>query len=84
MSRQLKRIRGWLLRLAHNRGAAVLAGLALLAPAAALQLAGSAAAPWWVDAVALTLAATGAALVLVGLSGRRPDWIDPERGQGPG
>jgi hypothetical protein len=33
---------------------------------------------WFTDGLALVVGATGLALLLAGLGGRRPDWIEPE------
>jgi hypothetical protein len=32
---------------------------------------------WYTDGLALIGGATGAALILAGIGGRRPDWIEP-------
>jgi hypothetical protein len=72
----LKRARGWLLRVVLRRPAAIGLGLALLAPAVWLLVYDL---PWEnaaTDGVGLICAATGAALLLAGIGGRRPDWID--------
>jgi len=72
-----KRVRGWFLRLVLNRMASIVLGLILLAPAVWLAVADY---RWETPATSglgLILGATGAALVLAGIGGRRPDWIDP-------
>lgn len=64
-----------------NRPAAIGAGLLLAAPALWL-LAGDY--RWenaFTDGAGLVAGATGIALVLAGLGGRRPDWVDPEEGK---
>jgi hypothetical protein len=74
---QGKRLRGWLLRLVLKRGVSIVLGIVLLAPAVWL-LAGDY--KWETaatDGLGLILGATGAALLLTGIGGRRPDWIDP-------
>jgi hypothetical protein len=71
---RLKRLRGALLRLVLNRSAAVGLGLALLLPSVWLlanDFAWESAAS---DGLGLILGATGAALLLAGIGGRRPDW----------
>ena len=63
-----------MLRLVLRRPAAIALGLCLLAPAAYLMLQDL---PWEsaaTDGAGLILGATGAALVLAGIGGRRPDW----------
>ena len=70
----IRRLRGALLRLAFNRLAAFAAGLACAGGAGWLAIVD---APWesWVsDGLGLVAGATGAALILVALGGRRPDW----------
>ena len=74
----LRRARGALLRLAFDRRAAAAAGLALAAPAACLRLVDYRWESWLSDGLGLLCGATGVALVAFALSGRRPDWIDPE------
>jgi hypothetical protein len=74
----LKRLRGSLLRLALRRPIAIALGLALVAPAAWLLAQDF---PWETpvtDGIGLVVGATGVALLLAGIGGRRPDWIDPE------
>lgn len=71
-----KRLRGWLLRLVLRRPVAIGLGVVLLAPALWLMVQDL---PWEnavTDGLGLILGATGAALVLAGVGGRRPDWID--------
>jgi hypothetical protein len=70
----LKRARGWLLRVVLRRPAAIGLGLALLIPAVWLLVQDL---PWEnasTDGVGLICGATGAALLLAGVGGRRPDW----------
>jgi hypothetical protein len=76
MGRPGKRLRGWLLRLVLNRPVAIVLGLILLAPAAWLLFQDL---PWETAAtegLGLIFGATGAALLLAGLGGRRPDWSE--------
>jgi hypothetical protein len=73
---RVRRARGWLLRLVLKRPAAITLGLCLLAPAAYLTLRDL---PWetsTTDGLSLILGATGAALLLAGIGGRRPDWVE--------
>ena len=72
----LKRLRGSLLRFLLKRPAAISLGLVLTIPAAWLLVQDL---PWEspvTDGIGLVLGATGAAFLLAGLGGRRPDWID--------
>lgn len=80
MWRALRRLRGWLLRLAFRRRAASVAGVAFAAVAGALLAGEYAWESWITDGLTLVLLATGVALVATGLAGRRPDWIDPDAG----
>ncbi len=72
-----RRLRGGVLRLARRRSAAFAAGSALLAPAVAVTAADYPWESWVTDGLGLAGLATGAALILTALGGRRPDWIDP-------
>ena len=72
-----RRLRGGVLRLARSRSAAFAVGSALLAPAIALMAADYPWESWLTDGFGLAGLATGAALILTALGGRRPDWIDP-------
>ena len=72
----MKRLRGWLLRLVLNRALATVLGSSLLIPAAWLVLQDL---PWetsTTDGLGLIAGATGAALLLAGIGGRRPDWLE--------
>lgn len=74
----VKRLRGGLLRLVLNRPLAMALGLAVAAPAAWLMVADYRWENGLTDGAALVAGATGVALLLAGLGGRRPDWFDPE------
>ena len=74
----LRRARGLLLRVAFARRAAALAGVMLLAAFAVIRLYEFGWESWLTDGVSLVLGASGAALLLVAATGRRPDWIDPD------
>ena len=72
----LKRLRGRLLRFVLKRPAAITLGILLLAPSVWLLAQDL---PWETpatDGIGLILGATGAAFLLAGIGGRRPDWID--------
>ena len=72
-----KRARGWLLRLVLRRPMAISLGLAFIIPAVVLLVRDF---PWETpatDGLGLIFGATGTALLLFGVGGRRPDWIDP-------
>ena len=71
----VRRARGAILRLVRRRPLAIAVGVAMVTPAAWLQVSGRSVA-WWVDGMGLVLGATGAALMWAGLTGPRPDWID--------
>lgn len=73
----MRKLRGALLRLVLARWPAVIAGVAVAAPGVVLLAADYAWEAWYTDGLALILTASGAALLLAGLGGRRPDWIDP-------
>ena len=76
-----KRVRGWFIRLVLNRTASIVVGLILLAPALWLAVADYRWETPATDGIGLILGATGAALLLAGIGGRRPDWIDPDAPQ---
>jgi hypothetical protein len=69
----LRRARGFVLRLARRRAAALLTGVALAAPAAWIRFSGDYGA-WWVEGLCLIAIATGVALLWTGMVGLRPDW----------
>ena len=73
----LRRARGLVLRLVRRRSVAMIAGLALAAPAGWLEFVARTDA-WWADGLALVLGATGIALMWTGLTGVPPDWVDDE------
>jgi hypothetical protein len=73
-----RRLRGALLRIAYRRSAALLTGLLLVSVAAVLAAIDRPWESWITDGLTLVCGATGVALVLIALSGRTPDWIDPE------
>jgi len=79
----VRRARGILLRLTRRRAPATVAGLALAAPAAWVEWSGRVDA-WWAEGLALVLGATGIALVYVGLTGVRPDWVETPGPGSPG
>jgi len=74
---RIRRIRGVLIRVALSRTAALGTGLVLLAPAMTVAVGNYRWESWVTDGLGLIAGSTGAALTLTGLSGRRPDWIDP-------
>jgi hypothetical protein len=71
-----KRLRGSLLRFLLNRPAAISLGVLMTAPALWLLIQDL---PWEspiTDGLGLVVGATGVAFLLVGIGGRRPDWIE--------
>ena len=74
----LKRLRGSLLRFLLKRPAAIAFGLILLLPSLWLLLLDFAWESPVTDGLGLITGATGAAFVLAGMGGRRPDWIEPD------
>lgn len=68
-------LRGKVLRLVRRRALAITVGLALVVPAAWIQVGGPIDA-WWAEGLALIIGATGLAILWAGLTGPRPDWID--------
>jgi hypothetical protein len=73
-----KRLRGWFIRLALNRTLSIVLGLLLLAPAVCLFVGDYSWETAVTDGLQLVLGATGAAILLAGIGGRRPDWVEPE------
>jgi hypothetical protein len=61
-----------------NRPVSIVTGLTLLAPALWLFVGDYVWETPITDGLQLVLGATGAALLLAGIGGRRPDWIDPD------
>ena len=78
MDTRIRRARGVLLRVAVSRTRALVLGLLLLAPAAVIAVGDYGWESWLTDGLGLIGGATGAALVVTGLAGRQPDWIDPD------
>lgn len=76
--RTLRRLRGWLIRLVLNRTLSIALGLLLLAPAVWLFAGDYRWETPVTDGLQLVLGATGIALLLAGIGGRRPDWIEPQ------
>lgn len=72
----VRRLRGFLLRLAFHRPTALAAGLACGGAAVWLAAIDAPWESWLSDGLGLVAGATGAALVLVALGGRRPDWVE--------
>jgi hypothetical protein len=79
MGRSGRRLRGRLLRLVFNRTLAVFLGLLSAAPALWLLIGDYSWETPITDGLGLVVGATGAALLLAGLGGRRGDWVDPNR-----
>ena len=61
----------------RSRSAGFASGLVLLLPSIAVAAADFPWESWLTDGLGLVGLATGAALILVALGGRRPDWIEP-------
>jgi len=76
VQRLIRRVRGALLRLAFNRAAAFALGLVCAGGAAWLAIIDASWESWLSDGLGLVAGATGAALVVVALGGRRPDWVE--------
>jgi len=72
----LRRARGALLRLVRRRPLAIGVGLALVVPAAWVELRGDVV--WWINGLALVAGASGLAVLWTGLTGPSPDWIDSD------
>jgi len=77
--REGRRLRGRLIRLVLNRTLSAVIGVLLLIPAVWLFVGNYSWETPVTDGLQLVLGATGAALVLAAIGGRRPDWIDPEQ-----
>jgi len=71
-----RRVRGAILRLAHAPISAAIVGAAFVSASAALLLFEFTWESWVSDGVGLVLGGTGAALVVIAITGRRPDWIE--------
>ena len=72
----IRRLRGSLLRLVFNRPAAFAVGFACAGGAGWLAAIDAPWESWLSDGVGLVAGATGAALILAALGGRRPDWVE--------
>ncbi len=72
----MRRTRGVLLRVALRRTPALAAGFLLLVPATVIAVGDYGWESWLTDGLGLVGGATGAALVVTGLAGRRADWIE--------
>ena len=73
-----RKLRGRLIRLVLRRWPAVLIGGVVAAPAVWLLLTDYSWENAYTEGLSFVCGATGAALVLAGISGRKPDWVDPE------
>ena len=78
MMPNLRRVRGWLLRAVLKRRTAVTLGTTLSAPALWLWVGDYVWETWYTDGLALVSGATGLALIVAGVGGRRPDWTEPK------
>ena len=76
---RLRRARGWLLRAVLKRTTAIGFGTVLSVPALWLWWRDYSWETWYTDGLALVAGATGIALILAGIGGRRPDWVEPDR-----
>lgn len=65
------------MRAVLNRTRAVLIGAMLSLPAVWLWWKDYSWETWSTDGLALIAGATGIALILAGIGGRKPDWIEP-------
>ena len=70
-------MRGALLRLTLARRIATSIGVVLVLPATVVSLADFEWESWVTDGFVLLTGGLGAALLVVGFSGRRADWVDP-------
>jgi len=74
----LRRVRGYILRLAQGRFTSAVLGSTFLLFSLGLIYLEFSWESWLSDGLGLVLAATGTALILMSFSGRRPDWVEPE------
>ena len=74
----MRRTRGVLLRLAQARMSAAAVGTACVSFSVSLLVLEFFWESWLSDGLGLVLGGTGAALIMVAISGRTPDWIDPD------
>lgn len=72
----LRRARGAVLRIVRRRTLSIVLGLLLIVPAAWIQFWGTFDA-WWIEGASLVAGATGVALLWNGMTGTKPDWIEP-------
>ena len=73
----LRRARGFLLRAVFARGAGAIVGSILLGCSLLLLFSDYKWESWFSDGLSLVAGATGVALLVSAVGGRRPDWIDP-------
>ncbi len=73
----LRRLRGWLLRIVFDRRTSAIIGSVLVATFALLRIVAFPWESWLTDGLNLLIGATGVALLVTAISGRRPDWIEP-------
>ena len=72
----LRRARGAILRLAQARVAAGVVGAVLVSFSVGLLMGEFSWESWVSDGLGVVLGATGVALFMTAISGRRPDWIE--------
>ena len=72
----LRRARGAILRLAQAPASAAVVGSAFLFGSASLLVFEFSWESWMSDGLGLVLGGTGAALIMIAITGRRPDWIE--------
>lgn len=73
------RLRGAILRMAFRRRVAAIAGVVMLIPSLFLILGDYRWETATTDGLGLIAGATGVALLLAAMTGRRPDWVDPDQ-----
>ena len=71
-----RRARGAILRLAHASVSAAIVGSTFMLVSAGLIVFEFSWESWMSDGVGLVLGGTGAALVTIAITGRRPDWTE--------